>query len=209
MSRRFRARSQASLPATGGLRAQRSGRSRLRCLLALRGLAAVLFGILAFIWPGITIFSLVLLFGAYALVNGILALVISFKSPRRIRRFGSLIFGGLISVAAGVIAFIWPGMTAFSLVILIAAWASVNGIAEIAAAIRLRKEITGEWLLVVAGIASILFGIALFLNPFIGALVLVWWIGGFTFAFGILLIVLGFRMRRAAETLGGMPPRVA
>ena len=106
MSRRFRARSQASLPATGGLRAQRSGRSRLRCLLALRGLAAVLFGILAFIWPGITIFSLVLLFGAYALVNGILALVISFKSPRRIRRFGSLIFGGLISVAAGVIAFI-------------------------------------------------------------------------------------------------------
>ena len=105
-------------------------------VLALRGLAAVLFGILAFIWPGITIFTLVLLFGAYALVNGILALVISFKGPRRIRRFGSLIFGGLISVAAGVIAFIWPGMTAFSLVIVIAAWASVNGIAEIAAAIR-------------------------------------------------------------------------
>jgi len=178
-------------------------------VLALRGLAAVLFGILAFIWPGITIFTLVLLFGAYALVNGILALVISFKGPRRIRRFGSLIFGGLISVAAGVIAFIWPGMTAFSLVIVIAAWAVVNGIAEIAAAIRLRKEITGEWLLVVAGIASILFGIALFLNPFIGALVLVWWIGGFAFAFGILLIVLGFRMRRAAETLGSVRPRVA
>ena len=103
-------------------------------VLALRGLAAVLFGILAFIWPGITIFTLVLLFGAYALVNGILALVISFKGPRRIRRFGSLIFGGLISVAAGVIAFIWPGMTAFSLVIVIAAWAIVNGIAEIVAA---------------------------------------------------------------------------
>jgi len=178
-------------------------------VLALRGLAAVLFGILAFIWPGITIFTLVLLFGAYALVNGILALVISFKGPRRIRRFGSLIFGGLISVAAGVIAFIWPGMTAFSLVIVIAAWAIVNGIAEIVAAIRLRKEITGEWLLVVAGIASILFGIALFLNPFIGALVLVWWIGGFAFAFGILLIVLGFRMRRAAETLGGVRARMA
>ena len=178
-------------------------------VLALRGLAAVLFGILAFIWPGITIFTLVLLFGAYALVNGVLALVIAFKGPRRVRRFGSLIFGGLISVAAGVIAFIWPGMTAFSLVIVIAAWAIVNGVAEIAAAIRLRKEITGEWLLVVAGIASILLGIALFLNPFIGALVLVWWIGGFAFAFGILLIVLGFRMRRAAETLGHMRPRVA
>jgi uncharacterized membrane protein HdeD (DUF308 family) len=178
-------------------------------VLALRGLAAVLFGVLAFIWPGITIFTLVLLFGAYALVNGILALVISFKGPRRIRRFGSLIFGGLISVAAGVIAFIWPGMTAFSLVIVIAAWAIVNGVAEIVAAIRLRKEISGEWLLVVAGIASILFGIVLFLNPFIGALVLVWWIGGFTFAFGILLIVLGFRMRRAAETFGGVRPRVA
>ncbi len=178
-------------------------------VLALRGLAAVLFGILAFIWPGITIFTLVLLFGAYALVNGILALVISFKGPRRIRRFGSLIFGGLISVAAGVIAFIWPGMTAFSLVIVIAAWAVVNGIAEIVAAIRLRKEISGEWLLIVAGIASILFGVCLFLNPLIGALVLVWWIGGFTFAFGILLIVLGFRMRRAAETFGGVRPRVA
>ena len=178
-------------------------------VLALRGLAAVLFGILAFIWPGITIFTLVLLFGAYALVNGVLALVIAFKGPRRIRRFGSLIFGGLISVAAGVIAFIWPGMTAFSLVIVIAAWAIVNGIAEIVVAIRLRKEISGEWLLIVAGIASILFGVCLFLNPLIGALVLVWWIGGFTFAFGILLMVLGFRMRRAAETLGGIHPRVA
>jgi len=178
-------------------------------VLALRGLAAVLFGILAFIWPGITIFTLVLLFGAYALVNGIFALVVCFKSPRRTRRFGSLIFGAVISIAAGIIALIWPGMTAFSLVIVIAAWASVNGIAEIAAAIRLRKEIAGEWLLVVAGIASILFGIALFLNPFIGALVLVWWIGGFAFAFGILLIMLGFRMRRAAETLGGVRPRVA
>ena len=178
-------------------------------VLALRGLAAVLFGILAFIWPGITIFTLVLLFGAYALVNGVLALVIAFKGPRRIRRFGSLIFGGLISVAAGVIAFIWPGMTAFSLVIVIAAWAMVNGIAEIVVAIRLRKEISGEWLLIVAGIASILFGVCLFLNPLIGAFVLVWWIGGFTFAFGILLMVLGFRMRRAAETLGGIHPRVA
>jgi len=178
-------------------------------VLALRGLAAVLFGILAFIWPGITIFTLVLLFGAYALVNGILALVISFKGPRLIRRFGSLIFGGLISVAAGIIAFIWPGMTAFSLVIVIAAWAIVNGIAEIVVAIRLRKEISGEWLLIVAGVASILFGVCLFLNPLIGALVLVWWIGGFTFAFGILLIVLGFRMRRVAETLGGIRPRVA
>jgi len=178
-------------------------------VLALRGLAAVLFGMLAFIWPGITIFTLVLLFGAYALVNGILALVISFKGPRKIRRLGSLIFSGLISVAAGVIAFIWPGMTAFSLVIVIAAWAVVNGIAEIVVAIRLRKEISGEWLLIVAGIASILFGVCLFLNPLIGALVLVWWIGGFAFAFGILFIVLGFRMRRAAETLGGVRARVA
>jgi uncharacterized membrane protein HdeD (DUF308 family) len=100
-------------------------------------------------------------------------------------------------------------MTAFSLVIVIAAWAIVTGIAEIVAAIRLRKEISGEWLLVVAGIAAILFGIALLINPLIGALVLVWWIGGFSFAFGILLIVLGFRMRTVAETLGTVRPRVA
>lgn len=175
--------------------------------LALRGLVAVLFGILTFIWPGITIFTLVLLFGAYALVNGIFALVVCFKSPRRTGRFGSLIFGAVMSVLAGIIAIVWPGMTAFTLVIIIGAWAVVTGISEIAAAIRLRKEIKGEWVLVLAGIASILFGIALFLNPFIGALVLVWWIGGFAVAFGILLIVLSFRMRRAAETLGGARPR--
>ncbi|MEY2492591.1 MAG: hypothetical protein QOH24_1542 [Verrucomicrobiota bacterium] len=178
-------------------------------VLVLRGVAAILFAVLAFLWPGITIFTLVLLFGAYALVNGILYLVLAFKGPKRARRVGSLIFGALISIAAGIIAFIWPGMTAFSLVIVIAAWAIVTGIAEIVAAIRLRKEITGEWLLVVAGIAAILFGIALLINPLIGALVLVWWIGGFSFAFGILLIVLGFRMRTAAEALGTVRPRVA
>ena len=165
-------------------------------LLALRGLVAILFGILAFILPGITLVSLVWLFGAYAVANGILAFVLAFKAPKGQRRIGSLIFAGIISIIAGVLAFVLPGITALSLLMLIAAWAIVTGIAEIVAAVRLRKEITGEWLLVVAGIASLIFGVIIVIVPSAGALALVWWIGAYAVAFGILLMVVAFRMRR-------------
>jgi uncharacterized membrane protein HdeD (DUF308 family) len=164
-------------------------------LLALRGLCAVLFGVLAFIWPGITLLSLVFLFGAYALINGILALVIAARAPKGYPRFGSLIFEGILSVIAGIVAFIVPGITALALLSLIAAWAIVTGILEIVAAIRLRKVINNEWLLVLAGIASIAFGVLLVLQPRAGALALVWWIGSFALLFGVLLIALAFRMR--------------
>jgi len=134
-------------------------------------------------------------------VNGVLALVHAFSAPKGYPRFGALIFTGIISIAAGVLAFVWPGITALSLVLLIAAWAIVNGLFEIATAIRLRRVIEHEWLLVLAGILSVLLGIVILLQPGAGALALVWWIGGFAIAFGVLLVALAFRVRRAGPAV--------
>lgn len=164
-------------------------------LLALRGLLAILFGILAFVLPGITLLTLVYLFGWYALLNGILSFFLAAKAPKGHGRITSLILGGLLSILAGLLTFFMPGITALGLLILIAAWAIVNGVMEIAAAIKLRKVITNEWLLILAGIASIVFGVLLFLLPGPGALVLIWWIGSFALVFGILLMILAFKMR--------------
>jgi uncharacterized membrane protein HdeD (DUF308 family) len=164
-------------------------------LLALRGLAAVIFGVLAFVWPGITLLTLIWLFGAFALVNGILSLVLATKAPKGYPRFGSLILGGLLGILAGLLTFVMPGITALGLLILIAAWALITGILEIVAAIKLRKTITGEWMLILAGLASVAFGILLILQPAAGALVMVLWIGAYALVFGILLFVLAFKMR--------------
>jgi uncharacterized membrane protein HdeD (DUF308 family) len=178
-------------------------------LLALRGLAGVLFGILAFIWPGITLVVLVYLFGAFALVNGILSLVLAWYAPRGYPRFGALILGGILSIAAGLIAFFLPGITALGLLIMIAAWAIVIGIIEIVAAVQLRKVITNEWLLILAGIASVAFGVVLLLYPRAGALVLVWWLGAYALVFGILLMILAFRLRRTFGSFAHAQPRTA
>jgi len=165
-------------------------------LLALRGLAAVLFGILALIWPGITLLTLIFLFGGYALVSGVLAFIAAARAPKGYPRFGSLVFEGILSILAGLIAFFMPGITALALVILIAAWAIVTGIVEIVAAVRLRKVISNEWLLILAGIVSLGLGVLLVFAPAAGALAMVWWIGAFAIAFGALFIALAFRMRR-------------
>jgi uncharacterized membrane protein HdeD (DUF308 family) len=170
--------------------------SRNWWLLALRGAAAVLFALLAFMWPGVTLLTLVWLFGAFALVNGILSFVLAAKAPKGYPRFGSLILGGLLGILAGLLTFVMPGITALGLLILIASWALVTGILEIIAAIKLRKEIDNEWLLILAGLASVAFGVLLLLRPAAGALVLVWWIGAYALVFGILLFVLAFRVRR-------------
>jgi uncharacterized membrane protein HdeD (DUF308 family) len=165
-------------------------------LLALRGLAGVLFGILAFVWPGITLFVLVYLFGAFAAINGLLSIILAWHVPRGYPRFGALMLGGILSIVAGLIAFLLPGITAFGLLIMIAAWAIVIGIIEIVAAVQLRKVISNEWLLILAGIASLAFGVVLLLYPTAGALVLIWWIGAYALVFGILLMILAFRLHR-------------
>jgi uncharacterized membrane protein HdeD (DUF308 family) len=164
-------------------------------LLALRGLVAMLFGVLAFMWPGTTLITLVWLFGAFALVNGILSLVLAAKTPKGYPKVGSLILGGLLGILAGLLAFVMPGITALGLLILIAAWAIATGVMELVAAVRLRKIITNEWLLILAGIASVVFGVILLFQPAAGALALIWLIGAWALVFGILLMILAFRMR--------------
>src|SRR5947207_1734608 len=161
--------------------------------LVLRGIVAILFGVLAFVWPHITLTALVFLFGAYALVDGVFAIAAGIKSYGEYKRWWVLLIEGVLSVIAGVIAFAVPAITAWALLILIAAWAIVTGIFEIIAAIQLRKQIAGEWLMIVAGIASLIFGFALLFNPVAGALAVIWLIGIYAIVFGVLLVALGLR----------------
>jgi uncharacterized membrane protein HdeD (DUF308 family) len=169
----------------------------------LRGVAALIFGLLTLFNPGISLVVLVIFFGAYAIVDGIFAIISALANRREERHWGALLVNGLISLAIGIVTFIWPGITAFALLYLIAAWALITGIMEIATAIRLREIIRGEWLLILAGALSILFGILLFVRPGAGALAVVLWIGAYAVVFGILLIVLAFRLRSWLRGEGG------
>ena len=177
--------------------------------LVLRGLAAIAFGVLAFAWPQITLTALVFLWGAYALVDGAFAIAAGVKSHGENKRWWVLLLEGILGVAAGLVAFLVPGITALALLILIAAWAMVTGAFEIAAAIQLRKHIKGEWLLALAGVASVLFALALLFNPAVGALALVWLIGAYSIVFGVLLIVLGVRLHSLVRPTDGMSPHAA
>jgi uncharacterized membrane protein HdeD (DUF308 family) len=164
--------------------------------LALRGLAALVFGTLVFFWPGITLVVLVLWFGAYALMDGLFAIIAAVKAAGRQQRWGSMLLEGVSGLGAGVLTFLWPGITALVLLYLIATWSILTGIFEIAAAIRLRREIEGEWLLGLGGIASIVFGVFLFAFPGVGALAVLGLIGAYALGIGILWLLLAFRLRR-------------
>jgi uncharacterized membrane protein HdeD (DUF308 family) len=163
--------------------------------VSLRGLAGILFGIITFIAPGISLAALVLLFGAYAFADGVLAIVTAIRR-RGNDRWGMLLLEGLVGVAAGVLTLLWPGITALALLYVIAAWALVTGAFEIAAAIRLRKVISGEWILALSGILSMALGVLLIVAPGPGALAVVIWIGAYAFIFGALLFALGLRLKR-------------
>jgi uncharacterized membrane protein HdeD (DUF308 family) len=172
--------------------------------VAIRGALAVLFGVLAFAWPGITVLVLVTLFGAYALVDGAIAIAHAVRGGGAAAgRRGWLVVEGIAGVAAGVIAFAWPAITALALVLLIAAWAVVTGIVEIFVAIRLRRELEGEWLLALGGGASIVAGVLLAARPGVGALAVVWLIAAYAIVFGIVLLALAVRLRRLSH--GAMP----
>jgi uncharacterized membrane protein HdeD (DUF308 family) len=162
--------------------------------MSLRGLAGILFGIITFLAPGISLAALVLLFGAYAFADGVLAIVSAVRR-RGTDRWWLLLLEGLVGIAAGVLTILWPGITALALLYVIAAWALVTGAFEIAAAIRLRKAISGEWLLALSGVLSIALGVLLILAPGPGALALVIWIGAYAFVFGALLFALGLRLK--------------
>jgi uncharacterized membrane protein HdeD (DUF308 family) len=166
-------------------------------VLAVRGGIAVVFGIVALIWPGLTVLALVLLFGAYALVDGVLALYAALVDRRRTGgQRAWLAVEGVVGVLAAIVAFVWPQITALALLYVIAAWALITGVAEIFTAIRLRQEIQGEWLLALSGVLSILFGIVAVVYPRTGALAIVWVIAVYAIIFGIALLVLAFRLRR-------------
>ena len=160
--------------------------------LALRGVAAVLFGLLTFFLPGITLVTLVLLFGAYALVDGLFNIGAFFRVASH---HWALLIEGVIGVIAGILTFMWPAITAITLLYLIAFWAIFTGVFEIVAGIRLRKAIANEWLLLLMGVLSTLFGLLILFAPGAGALAIVLWIGVYAVMFGIVMLVLAFRLR--------------
>jgi uncharacterized membrane protein HdeD (DUF308 family) len=166
----------------------------------LRGLLGVLFGILTFLMPHMALVTLVFMFGFYSIADGVFNIVSAVRrATSEHRRWGMLLLQGVIGIAAGFVALFIPGLTALALLYLIAAWAILTGATEIAAAVRLRKHIEGEWVLALSGVLSILLGAFLFFFPGPGALAVVLWIGAYAMVYGILLMVLGFRLRKLAR----------
>ncbi len=174
-------------------------------MYAVRGLVAIIFGIVALARPGQTLQALVLVFGAYALVDGIFAIFAGIASYRYFERWWAVLLEGVAGVVIGLLTFFWPNITALVLLYFIAAWALITGIFEIVAAIQLRREITGEWMLILGGLLSILFSVLLFVFPLAGAVSVILVIGMYAVVFGISEIIFAFRLRglrRDLETAG-------
>jgi uncharacterized membrane protein HdeD (DUF308 family) len=164
-------------------------------MLLLRGIAAIIFGGLALAWPGMTLVTLILLYGAFVLVDGVLAIVAAITGGAPAPRWWLAIVG-LLGIAAGLLTFLMPGVTALVLLYFIAGWAIATGLFQIIGAIRLRKEIDNEWFLILGGIISVLFGIAMMVAPGAGALALIWVIGIYAIIIGVLLVALSFRLKK-------------
>jgi len=163
-------------------------------LLLLRGIVAIIFGVLAFTWPGVTLLTLVLLYGAYVGADGIFSLVAAVKGGAMMPRWW-LVLVGLVGLGAAAVTFFYPHITAFVLLMFVAAWAIIHGLLEIIGAIRLRKEIKGEWLLILSGLLSVAFGAFLVARPGAGAVALIWVIGTYAVIFGALMIGLSIELR--------------
>jgi uncharacterized membrane protein HdeD (DUF308 family) len=164
-------------------------------LILLRGIAAIIFGVLAFIWPGITLVTLILFWGAFALVDGVLALAHAIMGGNMGSRWWLALIG-VAGIAAGILTFVWPGLTALVLLVFIAAWAIVSGVFEIIGAIRLRKEIDNEWTLILGGVISVLFGLIILVAPGAGALGLIWAIAAYAIVFGVLMVMAALRLKK-------------
>jgi uncharacterized membrane protein HdeD (DUF308 family) len=164
-------------------------------VLLLRGIVAIAFGVLAWAQPGITIATLVIFFGAYVLVDGVFGIWMAIAGRKESQDWWVMLLWGLVSVGAGVLTFMAPGVTTVVLVLYVAAWAIATGVLQIVAAVRLRKEIDGEWMLILAGVASVLLGIVLMMQPGAGAVGLLWVIAAYAVFFGVLLVILSFKVR--------------
>ena len=172
----------------------------------IRGLVAIVFGLLGFFYPGATLFTLVLFYGAYALVDGVFAIVSAVRGKEGMRPRWWLAVVGVLGIVAGLVTYLMPGLTTLVLLTVIGVWALLYGISEIVGAIRLRKEIDNEWLLGLSGLLSVALGAFLMVAPGAGVMAVLWWIGGFSIVFGVLTIMLGFRLKGVKDRL---VPRLA
>lgn len=169
-------------------------------VLLLRGLLSIGFGVLVFALPKHTLLGLVFFYAAYVVVDGLFSIVGAFRSGASGRVM--LFVSGVISLVAGLAAMAWPGLTAVVFVWILAFWSVFRGLAEIFMAIRLRKEITNEWALILAGLISVLFGVALFSSPLFGVMVIMWMIGAWAVLFGVLFVFLAFKVRALRRRAG-------
>ncbi|MGO4573631.1 HdeD family acid-resistance protein [Microvirga sp. 2TAF3] len=162
--------------------------------MALRGVFAIIFALIAFFLPGATLLSLVLFFSAYMLVDGVFGIVAAVRAASQNQRWGLLVLEGLVDIAVGVIAFVWPGLTVLFFVTLMAVWSLITGALMIGAAFKLNPAYGRGWL-IFSGIVSVLFGVALLVAPLVGAVVLTWWLGAYALVFGITLLMLAFKLK--------------
>lgn len=172
--------------------------------IAIRGAAAILFGIMALLLPDLALETLVLLFGVYALVDGLFSIFSAVRAAQQRRKWWTLLIVGVAGLGAGVVTFVWPDITAIALLYLIAAWAIVRGVFEVVAALQLRQHIRNELLLILSGILSVAFGVIIAVDPGAGALALVWVIGFYAILAGLLLLGVAWRLRGIAERHSGL-----
>jgi uncharacterized membrane protein HdeD (DUF308 family) len=179
-------------------------------LIALRGVFAILFALIAFFWPGAAILSFVLFFSAYMLVDGAFAIVAAVRAASNHQRWGLLVLEGIVDILTGIVAFAWPGLTVVFFITLMAVWSLITGILMVVAAFKLNPEYGRGWL-ILGGVVSVLFGVALLVAPLVGAVVLTWWLGAYALVFGVTLIVLAFKLkgRKDDVTTGTAAPRGA
>ena len=166
-------------------------------VLLLRGAAAIVFGVLTWMQPAASAAALVLIFGAYVFVDGVLGVYSAIKSRNESRHWWMVLLWGLTGVVFGVLTVINPGITALVLTIYIGVWALITGVVEIVAALRLRKEIEGEWLLVLGGLISVLFGAFVLAQPGAGMMAMLWVIATYAVIFGVLMVLLAFKVKKA------------
>jgi len=167
-------------------------------MLLLRGIAAVIFGVLALAWPGLTLLTLILVYGAFTLIDGVLAIIAAITGGAPAPRWWLAVVG-LLGIATGLLMFTMPGLTGLVLLYFIAGWAIATGVFQIVGAINLRKEIDNEWFLILGGIVSVLFGVGVMMAPGAGALALLWVIGIYAVFIGVMFIALAFRLKKHAH----------
>ena len=165
----------------------------------VRGLVAIVFGLVALAWPGATLVTLVLFYGVFALIDGVFAVIAAIRGKGDTGSRWWLAFVGLLGIVAGLVTYFSPGLTALALLVIIGIWALMYGVVEIVGAIRLRKEIDNEWMLIIHGALAALFGIIVLVRPGAGALALIWLIGAFAILSGVLLLAFAFTLKKHAR----------